>query len=722
MTPQLLHELAGHYGIATEYTDWLGTTREISNDTLVAVLAALDVDATSDEAILAALQAVDERPWRQVVPPTTVLREGHRGRVRVHVPAGASVRVQVRREDGECLDLEQLEHLVPPKHVEGIDIGEALFALPAELPCGWHEIVAQLKPEEVSEDARATFGIQSGRRGALQATGTLIVAPDDAAVTVNEKTWGLMAQLYQARSAQSWGLGDLGDLATLGEWGAQHGADFVLVNPFHAPAPVTPLEPSPYLPTTRRYLDPNLVRIDDLVAAEPVPDEVTKRLAELAAFTRQNHDRDVIDRDGVWVAKREALGHCFEAARAGDETRWRAFGEFCETEGQGLIDFATWSALCEQHGGNWRDWPAEYQSPATAEVDEFRQQHADRVEFYCWVQWVLREQGEATQQRLRDAGMRIGVMHDLAVGVHPSGADAWALTDALARGVSVGAPPDQYNQLGQNWSQPPLRPDALERLGFAPLRDVLRAAFAGAGAVRIDHILGMFRHWWVPEGFSADQGTYITADHEAMVSVLLLEAQRAGALVIGEDLGVVSDLTREVMADRHIYGTQILWFEHDDRDRPKPPAEYREECLASVTTHDLPPTAGFLELRHVDIRAQLGQLTRPVEEERRAEEHLIRAYRKALEDAGLADADASTADLVVALHRYVASSAAKLFGVSLADLAQDRRPINQPGTYREYPNWTLPLADADGNVMSLDVIVTSEYATRLTQASRRGLG
>lgn len=721
----VLQELAGHFGIATEFTDWLGEHREVSDETLISVLGALDVDASSDDLARTALAELANRRWRHVVPPTVVTRVGESTEVLVHVPDGASVQLAVELEEGGRVELEQLDHFVAPHEVNGLAVGEAKFALPARIPAGWHEVVATLDGAEISPEARAVLDVSARRqRGAsepiIEARGTLISAPDASNFDVPEPVWGLMAQLYQARSSRSWGLGDLGDLRTLGEWSAEHDGDFVLVNPFHAPSPVTPLEPSPYLPTTRRFLDPSLISIDDLVASEPVSQEAGQRLAELAMFCRQNHNRDVIDRDGTWLAKREALGLCYDAARHGDEGRWHDFGAFCELEGQGLIDFATWTVLCEQLGGNWRDWPEEYRSPRGEAVDIFRQEHAERVEFYCWVQFVLRDQGAATQQRLRDAGMRIGVMHDLAVGVHPSGADAWSLVDSLARGVSVGAPPDQYNQLGQNWSQPPLRPDALERLGYEPLRDVLRAAFAGAGALRIDHILGLFRLWWVPEGRDASEGTYVSYNHEAMIGALLLEAERAGALVIGEDLGVVSELTREVMAERQVYGTQIMWFEFEDDGTPKRPEHYRRECLASVTTHDLPPTAGFLELRHVDIRNQLGLLTRSVEEERAAEQELVDAYRQQLVDDGLVGENASTEDLVLGLHKSMAASSAKLFGVSLADMAGDRRPINQPGTFREYPNWTLPLADAHGTVLLLDEILGSNFATSVAQSAQRG--
>lgn len=717
VSKQVLAELAQQYGIAASYYDWRGNLVEVSEDTLIAVLAALDVDTSSEAAAVTALAEATTRSWRQILPPTVVARAGQPTEVLVHVPAGAPVHVELVREDGAREPLAQVEHLVPNADVDGLAVGEAKFLLPDTAPSGWHTLEARVPVTAMPVGAADVLAAQVEGDHTV-ARSTVICAPDRSSVCVDEPAWGIMAQLYQARSSQSWGMGDLADLRALGTWGAQHDADFVLVNPFHAPSPVTPIEPSPYLPTSRRFVDPSLIHIDTVVAQVELDVPAAARITELATIARERTSEDVIDRDTVWLAKREALGLCFGAV---DHTsaHWRAFGEYLEAQGQGLIDFATWCTLCEQYGWNWRDWPEPFHSPRTDEVATFRQEHADRIQFYCWLQFIVNEQAHATQRAVTEAGMRIGVMHDLAVGVHPSGADAWSLDDSLARGVSVGAPPDAFNQLGQDWSQPPLRPDALERTGYAPLRDMLRAAFAGAGALRIDHILGMFRLWWVPSGMPAGAGTYVHYNHEAMIGVLLIEAERAGALVIGEDLGVVSDLTREVMAQRHVYGTQIMWFERDEHEVPLAPSAYRSECLATVTTHDLPPTAGYLELEHVRIRHELGLLSRSLDEELAAEREVVAAFVDEVVRAGLVAPDATTDEVVVALHRHLAGGAAKLFGVALADLAGDRRSINQPGTFREYPNWTLPLAGPDRTPRSLEQVLASPQAERIAAAARR---
>ena len=759
MTPRArtdeLIALAERYGVSTSYYDWTGQHIEVSGDTLAAVLAALDLDTTSDEAIAAELQAADERPWRRVLAPTTVSRVGQDREVAVHVPDGAPIRLVVDLEDGGEVALDQLDKWVNPREIDGRRVGEATFRIPADMPLGWHRLRAIVPNEGIDEATAAMLGLaparaagdsRAGRRAAraaqdeafrapadeaadqqsegdqpsLVATSTLIVTPERPSASVDNPTWGLMTQLYQARSQRSWGIGDLTDLSTLGRWGAEQGADFVLVNPFHAPSPVTPIEPSPYLPTSRRFLDANLVDIDAIARDYELDESVTTRLDELASYARLQHSSDVIDRDAAWLAKREALTLLFVAAREQGGELWREFGDYVDSEGEGLIDFATWAALCEAVGPNWQDWPEALQDPRNEETMRVREQGSERVEFYCWVQFVANRQSRQTQAALREAGMSIGVMHDLAVGVHPSGADSWALKDSLARGVSVGAPPDAFNQLGQNWSQPPLRPDALERLGFRPLRDMLRAAFVGAGALRVDHILGFFRLWWIPNGASADQGTYVQMDHEAMIGVLLLEAERAGALVVGEDLGVVAELTTQVMAERHVMGTQIMWFEHEEDGALMRPENFRVECLATVTTHDLPPTAGYLELAHVHLRDRLGLLTRPVEEELEAERELIDRYVSLLQREGLVGESPTTDEIVVALHERMSRSASRLFGVSVADLAGDRRPINQPGTFREYPNWTLPLADEGGRPLMLEDVIARPEAAEIVAASKRG--
>jgi 4-alpha-glucanotransferase len=535
------------------------------------------------------------------------------------------------------------------------------------------------------------------------------------------RAWGLATQLYSVRSRQSWGLGDLTDLIDLAVWSASaHGAGYVLVNPLHAAAPTTPMEPSPYLPTSRRFVNPLYLRV------EAIPEFAYLRKRRRVWRLRDDVQRhansvDAIDRDAAWAAKRAALHLVYGVPRtAGREL---AYSAFRTREGADLDNFATWCALAEEYGSDWHQWPQSLQHPGADGVAEFVAQHAGAVDFHRWLQWQLDEQLGAAQSQAVAAGMSLGIMHDLAVGVHPDGADAWALQDVLALGVTAGAPPDEFNQLGQDWSQPPWRPDRLAEQEYQPFRALIRTVLRHAGGVRIDHIIGLFRLWWIPRGEKPTQGTYVRYDHEAMIGIVALEAYRAAALVVGEDLGTVEPWVRDYLRDRGVLGTSILWFELD-RERgglppvPLPAERWREYCLSSVTTHDLPPTAGYLADEHVRLRDSLGLLTRPVDEELAAAKTERAAWIAELRRVGLLSDEADLQDTILALYQYLGRTPSRLLGVALTDAVGDRRTQNQPGTTDEYPNWRVPLSGPDGRPVMLEDVFTSPSANALAEAMR----
>jgi 4-alpha-glucanotransferase len=703
-----LVNLANAFGVATEYWDWQGEHVTVPDGTIRAVLGALGVGAATDEDAVRSLAAVDERHWRRTLPPTVVCRKGWTPWVPVHVPHGSSVRLEVLLEDGGTRPARQVDHWVDPRWVEGTEVGEATFELPGDLPLGWHRLRARVSGPAAGER----------RAGERTAEATLVVTPGTLTLPdalQGGRVWGLMEQVYQVRSTGSWGIGDLSDLAELAAWaGEDLGADFVLVNPLHAAEPVAPMEPSPYLPTTRRFVNPVYLRVEEIPEASGLTGAALRRARDAAASARALNAQDTIDRDAVWAAKRAALQEVNRLGLGG--RRARDFARYCRTEGEGLLTFATWCALAEEHGLPWTSWPAELQDPTSDAVARFRDSHRDEVDFHRWLQWVLDGQLAAVQRDARAAGMSLGVVHDLAVGVNPHGADAWGLADALARGVTVGAPPDQFNQLGQDWDQPPWRPDRLAELGYAPYRDMLRTVLKDSGGIRVDHIIGLFRLWWVPQGHPASEGTYVRYDHEALIGILVLEAQRAGAVVVGEDLGVVEPWARDYMRERGILGTSILWFEWDSEGKPLPPERYRELCLSTVTTHDLPPTAGYLGLEHVALRDRLGLLTRSVEEERAVELESIGNVQAVLRERALLGAEAGVPETVEALHALLARTPSLMVGVAVTDVVGDIRSINQPGTQDEYPNWRLPLAGPDGKPVSLEEVMASPWAARLAEA------
>jgi 4-alpha-glucanotransferase len=687
-----LHELAAAHRVATDYWGQAGNHVAVADDVVLAVLAALGVDATTDEAIARSLDDVRMREWRRVIPPVFVTWQGEERRLWVHVPHGEDVAARVILENGTSVDLPQWDWWVDPVEVDGVQLGEASFGVPSDLPVGWHRI-------EVQGDSVA-------------AECPLAVAPAslDPESSIGDRQWGLMEQVYAWPSSRSWGIGDIRDVVDAAEWSAREGgAGFILVNPLHAPVPGVP---SPYLPTSRRFWTPLMIRIEDIDEVSSLSDEQQARVEELRRSSWPPFDSAEarVDRERSWASMREALQLIFEAPRSLD--RQRSYEDFAAAPG--VRTFAAWCVLAEEFGTDYRQWPAEFRDASSPKVDEFVAAHTTSVDFHCWLQWVVSEQLLSAQREISAAGMAIGVITDLAVGVHPGGADAWALADVMANGVGVGAPPDMYNQQGQNWDQPPWRPDALADVAFAPFRDVLRAALHGAGGVRIDHILGLFRMWWIPEGMAATQGTYVGFDHDAMLAITCLEAHRAGAIVIGEDLGTVEPWVQEELARRGILGTVISWFERFGS--AVPPERWRQRALASVTVHDLPPTAGYLRGEHVRLRDELGLLTGSAVEEYDAAADERAEWAQLLRDRALLSYEANLdtaegrSEMVVAMHRAVSGSACMLVGVAAPDLVGDGRAQNQPGTDREYPNWCMPVARADGTPVLLDEFLGSPGA------------
>ena len=695
--PPALVELANRYGVATHFDDWVGRRCVVRESTLVAVLGALGVPAADEDECAASLAAHDQAHWLRCVAPTIVTRSDRTSSFWVHVDHGAPVGVWIRLEDGSVrTGLRQLVNDTPPYDLDGRAIGEATFELPTDLPLGYHRLHV--------------------RAGDREDEATLIVTPSTVRLPPRlgaGRAWGLATQLYSVRSERSWGIGDLTDLTDLATWSAGvHGAGFVLVNPLHAAAPTAPMEPSPYLPTSRRFVNPIYLRVEAIPEYAYARNRGKFQKSRMATQARAAA-RDLIDRDTTWKSKRRALANVHRVPRSAG--RELAFAAYRDRAGSSLDDFATWCALAERHGNDWHHWPEALRHPSSPAVADFAAAHADDVDFHRWLQWQLDDQLTAAQATALQAGMALGVMHDLAVGVDPNGADAWALQDVLALGVAAGAPPDEYNQLGQDWSQPPWRPDRLVETSYEPFRAVVGAVLRHAGGVRIDHVIGLFRLWWIPRGASPTEGTYVRYDHEAMIGIVALEAHRAGAVVVGEDLGTVEPWVRDYLRERGLLGTSILWFEEDGDGSPLPADRWREYCLSSVTTHDLPPTAGYLAGEHVRIRRELGLLTRPAEEELADDRVEQAAWLAELRRAGLLDASEtpSVDEVVRALYAYLGRTPSRLLALALPDAVGDVRAQNQPGTVDEYPNWRIPLAGPDGRVMLLEDLFADARAAVL---------
>ena len=706
----VLRELADAHGVATRYTASDGEEIVVTEDTLLKTLRALGVvlsDAPDGAELRAALDAHRTAEAIRPLPASVVAIAGDARTFNVHVHDGAPADVKIILEDGSERAVQQEENWNPPVTVDGQPWGEATFRIPGDLPLGWHRI------ELVSGDARHECA--------------LIITPARLSTTdryVDKPVTGVMAQMYSVRSEQSWGLGDFHDMGQLAEVLAKEaGADFLLVNPMHAAEPFPPAEDSPYLPTTRRFINPIYLRIEDIPEVELLDDETRADLEDLAAELREmNRSDDIIERNPVYQAKLDVLHEMHNRGRTPE--REAAFRAYIEREGRGLIDFATW---CAQR---------EYEQIHAARAHGIAPGMDDAINFYMWLQFLCDEQLAAAQARAKAAGMKIGIMADLAVGVHPGGADAHNLEPWLAPDVSVGAPADGYNQQGQDWSQPPWHPAKLAESGYRPWRNLLATVLRHSGGIRVDHVLGLFRLFVMPRMQSPTTGTYIRFDHEALVGILALEAERAGAVVVGEDLGTFEPWVQDVLADKGVMGTSILWFEGSPTVQgPRLQHEYRQLALSSVTTHDLPPTAGYLAGEHIELRDRLGLFTRDAADEDAEDlewqaEVLDRVRETGCFDGtplaetefeGLKrDERGSTEDLMVGIHRFIAGTPSALSCISLVDMVGDIRAQNQPGTTKDqYPNWCIPLCDADGTPVLIEDLADVALFHRIAEASER---
>lgn len=561
---------------------------------------------------------------------------------------------------------------------------------------------------------------EARRRGASLASEPPVPLPAPAG-----RTWGWMLQLYSLRSLGSWGMGDYRDLADIVRWsGSADGgrAGMVLCNPLHAMTPTLPIENSPYFPSSRRFRSPLYLRVAD-TAEYAASDSATRSRVD---SLRPPATDGPIDRNAVWTAKLAALEALWPYARQ------NVIDDFRAEHGEALDRFALFGTLAEEHGPDWRLWPEELRDPAGPRVAQAGDRRSDRVRFHAWLQLLCDEQLAAAAQAAREAGMPIGIVHDLAVGVDPGGADAWALQGVLAVGATVGCPPDAFNQLGQDWRLPPWHPTRLAETSYQPFRDLVRSVLRHAGGIRIDHVMGLFRLWWIPDGNPAGQGAYVTYDWRALIGVLTQEAQRAGAVVIGEDLGTVETRVTEGLAEAGILGCDVAWFMRDKTGTTYlPPAQWRAGAIASVTTHDLPTAAGWFTDEAVRVRVELDLLDRPVEQERAraAEERalLLETLRAESLLDGRAEADEAAADeaaagersdlveVALALHRLLVASPAALVVAAPGDAVGDLRQPNLPGTIDEYPNWRLPLTDDTGRTLTIEELQDDVRVRRLIE-------
>lgn len=534
--------------------------------------------------------------------------------------------------------------------------------LPGDLPPGWHRV--------------------QGRTGAT----TLVVAPGrchlPAELEGGGRAWGWAAQLYAVRSRASWGIGDLGDLAGLLAATAPLGAGFALLNPLHA---AMPTEPSPYNPSSRVFRNPLYLHIEDVPELAGLDPRDRARVEALARAGQTLLDKDRIDRPAVYRLKDEAL-RLAQAALGRAPGRRDGLAAY-RAATPNLERFATFCALQHVHGQDWRTWPAAYRHPGRPEVGAFGEQHHLEVAYHAWLQWLLDEQLAA----VRPGWGQLGVVNDLAIGFAPDGFDAWSFQDELAAGMSVGAPPDPLGPRGQDWGLPAFVPDRLTAGGYAPFAQTIRAGMAHAAGLRIDHVMGLFRLFWIPEGAEPAQGTYVRYPADDLLGVLALESAAAQALVVGEDLGTVEPGVRERLAAEGVLSYRLAWFEHGPDDGRRRAADYPRLALAATTTHDLPTVAGFFSGTDIDHLYDIGVAT-PGGPEQADQEAQRESLCRLLEEEGLlAPDERSVPAIVAALYGFLARTPSMLVAATLEDAVESHDRPNVPGTIDQRPNWSLPL-------------------------------
>ena len=696
-----LDRLCAAAQIRTTFIDIWGTSNAVPETSLIALLKELGIDAADPARAAEAERTQGAARAGEWLPPVVVVAaDSTDWRVALEVPArdrgdeggAGSARGALRW----TLELESGE-----RH-EGALAPDAQAVAPGvALAPGYHRLT-------LSEDAAT--------RGAALLLATPAQCWRPAVLEDGTRLWGPALQLYALRSPRNWGIGDFGDLLRLVEHCAARGAGIVGVNPLHALFPHNPAHISPYSPSSRVML--NVLYLDVEAIADYGETDAVQRLVrspEFQARLARLRAAEIVDYVGVAAAKFEVLERLYAqfrerhlSAHAADQ-RAEAFRAFQVTGGNALRRHALFEALQERFHADdpavwgWPVWPAPYREPDAVAVKTFCVEHVDRVEYFEYLQWQVVLQLERVAARCDALGMEVGLYLDLAVSVDRAGSDAWSYRECYALGASVGAPPDDFNMSGQDWGLPPFRPDALRRLQYAPFVNALRNAMRLAGALRIDHVMGLMRLFWIPPGGQPKDGAYVHYALDEMLAIVAIESHRNRCLVIGEDLGTVADELRAALARYGVLSYRVLFFERDAAGEFLAPEALPREALVSVSTHDLPTLAGWWEGRDVRLRQTLdlfpSDAIRDAEAVRRAQDRvrLLLALERAqlLPEGVSADAlpPALDAPMIEAVHAYVAAAPARLMMVQLEDALGLADQANLPGTVDEHPNWRrkLPL-------------------------------
>ncbi len=737
LTPDL-RRLAELYGINQSYWEAGGTQHFLSERTLRQLLVGLgvldsvdDSDSTIGQAVHAERQAL----WRAGLPTVAVLHELEAVMIELVIPTDKIDHIwhwSIETEDGERLDdtftpgqlatsgdLDDIEGWANAHRtfIDDQELARFRLALP-ELSCGYHTLSIEVAGDSTGVDSK------------LHRKTRLIVAParcygftDEAIPDAEVRLWGIAVQLYAVRSLRNWGIGDFTDLFNAVGVAAGLGANVVGINPLHALFLHEPEQASPYSPSSRLYLNPlyiDVELVDDFATVSVSDQSSSASLDDANLETLRN--KDFVDYSAVAKVKLPVLEALFDAFTLNhlhnDSSRAHAFRKFQAQHGKSLQKYALFEALQEAQynsadgiTGDWHQWPEPLRNPDSDAVAEFAEKHSQRILFHTWLQWLAHEQLDKAATEAEARGMKAGLYRDLAVGVAGGGSDTWANPSLFVDRVDVGAPPDDFSAKGQNWGLPPMNPRALRESGFSLFIDILRKNMTAAGALRIDHVMGLMRIFCIPTGESPAEGAYMDYPIDELLAIVALESQRQKCIVIGEDLGTVPDGLRQKLHAADVLSYRLLYFEknYDGDLNFRQPDTYPPNALVGANTHDLPTLRSFwsgadLALREtLDLFPDKDMYAQQVQHRARDRDRLLDALRneallsqdtvEEYRESGIMD----TA-LVEAIHRYLARTRSLMLVANMEDMLGQEEQINLPGTDRDiYPNWRrkLPLALED---------------------------
>jgi 4-alpha-glucanotransferase len=696
MLDSLLDQLARQRGIGDAYHNWRGELLPISRETKIAILAAMGCPTADPADLERELRAHDARYMSELLSPVSVTHPRRTG-VPVAIPVDEldrPLRWEITLADGRLArgeshagSLQENER----REIDGRWQTRRELRLPTDLPHGYHTLRVEL-------DSGAA------------AQGALVVAPrvcfEPDVLRAGGRLWGVAVQLYTLRSAQNWGMGDFADLAAVVRGSADQGAAFIGLNPLHALFPGNPWQFSPYSASSRHFL--NVLYI----AVEQVPEysRCETALAHVATGAFQAElarlrATAVVDYPGVTCVKLPVLRMLHQQFHreqaAGATARGQEFHAYVAERGASLQLHALHDALDEHMRAEdssrwgWPVWPEQYRDPMHPAVRAFAGTHAEAVEFHAWLQWVADCQLAGAQSLARELGMPIGLYGDYAVGVNPSGSETWSDQALYRKGAGVGAPPDALALKGQDWGIPPQDPNVLIAEQYRPFRNLIGANMRHFGALRLDHVMALFRQWWVPVGLGSTAGGYVHYPLDDLMSVLALESEQHGCLVVGEDLGTVPPEMSHAMGERAVYSYRVLLFEKRADGGFIPPQEYPRRAIATITTHDLPTLLGYWSASDIELRRQLDlypsdELRQQVVTERVRDRTALLAAL-AGQGLGVEGCDGSAASYSTALsravHLYLARTASALVVLQAEDLVGMADPVNVPGTSDAHANW-----------------------------------